>query len=126
MKNVILCSCLILASAVTPAQAFSRHLFHHHRPIFHNPAVQQLLNLPFTIPTSGNLTPIGPGSADRITVDSAVQTSITATKQNLDSASTTLNDLLQKNGITASTPIPSDRPPVVSGVPIAPKTGPIR
>ena len=124
MKKVILLSCFLLVAAAGPAHA---QLFR--RPIFHSPAFQQLLHIPISIPTPIGNVVINPAtsSSQAMTVDSVVQTNITATKQNLDSASTIINDLLKRNGIASGpTPAAPGTTPVVGGVPVPPKTGPIR
>jgi hypothetical protein len=122
----------MVIAALTPAQAYSWHLFH--RPIFHHHVVQPLLPIvPATSPgtvlsNAANL--LGaPASSAPVFVDSAVQANLTAAKQNLDSAGSVIDDLLKKNGITPSTQATtsgSSNVPIVTGVPVAPKKGPIR
>jgi hypothetical protein len=132
MKKLMMCICVTLVCAVTPApsQGFSRFLFH--RPIFHNHGVQPLLNVLPTMPAPaiGNIfsNPANslqgaPPSNSQIMVDSAVQSNITTAKQNLDSASTIINDLLKTKGSGSQPATPGVTLPIVKGIPVPAKTG---
>lgn len=115
--------CLVLVLALTPAQSLSWF----HRPIFHHRLVVQPQPHPVTLTGPATILSAGSGGSGSaqspsITVDSAVQASILATKKNLDSASSTINDLLRKNGIDTAPPA-TDAVPIRKGIDVPAKTG---